>query len=212
MSFAAFGVTLVADLPLVDHFDGGSLGYALLTTLWGAGAIAGSWLASRMPARLERRSLVAGTALMAVSLGSIAVMPNLPAAILVGTVGGVGSGFAFTPWFSLLQRLTPDRDRGTAFAMAETFEQCSFIAGMVAAGAVVEAIGARPTYLVPGGLLAVATALAVHDARRERVGADIGQVEPQQGGGPGGLAVDGGGHHLAVVPLPPGERSLDPGD
>ena len=81
-------------------------------------------------------------------------MPNLPLAIAVGAIGGAGSGIAFTPWFSLLQRMTPDRDRGTAFAMAETFEQTSFVAGMVAAGALISTVGVQPTYLVSGLLLA----------------------------------------------------------
>ena len=108
LSFGAFGVTLVADLPLVDHFGGGAVGYALLTTLWGLGAVAGSLVAGRLPERYERRSLVGGTAAMALGLGSIALMPGLAAAIAVGTIGGIGSGMAFTPWFSLLQRCTPD--------------------------------------------------------------------------------------------------------
>ena len=154
LTFAAFGVTLVADLPLVDHLGGGATGYALLTTLWGTGAIVGSSVAARIPARHELTALTAGSAAMAISLGSIAVVPNLPLAIAVGTIGGAGSGIAFTPWFSLLQRMTPDRDRGTAFAMAETFEQTSFVAGMVAAGALISTLGVQPTYLVSGLLLA----------------------------------------------------------
>jgi MFS family permease len=161
LSFAAFGVTLVADLPLVDHFGGGSVAYALLTTLWGTGAVVGSTVASRLPARHERRALVLGTLAMGVSLGSIAFMPNLPAAIVVGTLGGLGSGVAFTPWYSLLQRASPDAERGTTFAIAETFEQASFIAGMVVAGFVVDVLGPRPTYLVPGALLLAAAAVAL---------------------------------------------------
>jgi MFS family permease len=78
LSFAAFGVTLVADLPLVDELGGGSVAYALLTTLWGSGAVVGSALTTRLTVRHERLALVGGTAAMAVSLGSIAVMPNLP--------------------------------------------------------------------------------------------------------------------------------------
>jgi DHA3 family macrolide efflux protein-like MFS transporter len=160
LSFAAFGVTLVADLPLVDHFGGGSVGYALLTSLWGTGAVVGSMASSRLTVRHERRALVAGTAAMGVSLGSIAVMPNLASAIVVGTLGGLGAGLAFTQWYSLLQRASPDAERGTSFAIAETLEQVSFVAGMVVAGFVVDAVGPKPTYLVPGALLLAATAVS----------------------------------------------------
>jgi hypothetical protein len=106
---------------------------------------------------------------MAISIGSISVVPNLLCAIAVGTIGGVGSGIAFTPWFSLLQRMTPDRDRGTAFAMAETFEQASFVAGMVAAGGLISVLGVQPTYLVAGLLLAGAAVSARRLGRAEPV-------------------------------------------
>lgn len=172
LSFGAFGVILVADLPLVDHFGGGSVGYALLTTLWGAGAVAGSWGVARVSADHERRALVAGTTAMAVSIGSIALMPNLPAVIAVGTLGGVGSGIAFTPWFSLLQRATPDGERGTAFAMAETFEQSAFVTGMIVAGGAVGFLGPRATYLVPGALLLLAAGVAHRFGRHTTRSAD----------------------------------------
>jgi MFS family permease len=101
-----------------------------------------------------------------VSIGSISVMPNLATAIAVGTVGGLGSGIAFAPWFSLLQRATADGERGTAFAIAETLEQSSFIAGMVLAGAVVGLLGPQATYLLPGALLLGATIVAIRLDRR----------------------------------------------
>lgn len=160
LSFGAFGIILVADLPLVDHLGGGSVGYALLTTLWGIGAVAGSWAAARLPEHLETRALVIGTTAMALSVSSLSVLPNLAAVIVVGAVGGLGSGVVFPPWFSLLQRSTSDAERGTTFAIAETFEQTSFLAGMTMAGLLVGWVGPRTTYLVPGALLLVATAMA----------------------------------------------------
>jgi MFS family permease len=160
LSFGAFGVTLVADLPLVDELGGGSVAYALLTSLWGIGAVAGSTATTRLAARHERLAFVGGTAAMGVSLGSISVMPNLPAAIVVGTLGGLGAGLSFTQWYTLLQRASPDAERGTSFAIAETIEQVAFVVGMVAAGPVVDALGPQPTYLVPGVLLLTATVAA----------------------------------------------------
>lgn len=160
LSFGAFGVILVADLPLVDRLGGGSIGYALLTTLWGIGAVAGSWAAARLPEHLETRALVLGTTAMALSVSSLALLPNLPAVIVVGAIGGLGSGIVFPPWFSLLQRSASDAERGTTFAVAETFEQTSFLAGMTIAGGLVAWVGPRATYLVPGALLVVAAAMA----------------------------------------------------
>ena len=161
LTFASFGIILVADLPLVDHFNGGAVGYMLLTTLWGIGAVVGSTSATRLTVHREYHALVIGTAAMAISIGSIAFMPNLFGAIAVGTLGGIGSGLAFTPWFSLLQRATADSQRGTAFAMADTFEQSSFIAGMIVAGWAVGFLGPQTVYLLPAALLLVAMTIAL---------------------------------------------------
>ena len=160
MAFVAFGITLVADLPLVDHFGGGSVAYALLMSLWGAGAIAGSMLAARLPRRHEPAALVGGAAAMGLSLGVVAVVPNLPLAIVVGVVGGAGDGVLFVPWYSMMQRGTPDAERSTAFAMSDTLDQTAFVAGMVVAGPLVELIGVQPTYLFPGVLMVGAAVLA----------------------------------------------------
>jgi MFS family permease len=162
LSFAAFGVTLVADLPLADHFDAGSVGYALLTALWGLGAVAGSWAAARwLRPSAEAAGLAVGTAAMAVSLGSIAALPTFAPIVLVGTIGGIGSGYAFTPWFTMVQRLTEDVRGSRVFAAAEACEQAAFVAGMLVAGWIVDAVGPKPTYLVPGMLLALGAAIAV---------------------------------------------------
>jgi MFS family permease len=180
MSFAAFGMTLVADLPLADHFDAGSVGYGLLTALWGLGAVAGSWAAARWlrPSR-EALSLALGTAAMAVSLGSIAVMPAFAPIVLVGALGGIGSGYAFTPWFTMVQRLTKDVHRSRVFAAAETCEQAAFVAGMLAAGWIVDAVGPKPTYLVPGVLLALGAAIAARIRRSIPATAAVPAARPQ---------------------------------
>lgn len=169
LAFAAFGITLVADLPLVDHFGGGSVAYALLTTLWGAGAVAGSVLAARLPRRHEPAALVGGAVAMGLSLGVLAVVPNLPVAIAVGVVGGAGDGVLFVPWYSMVQRGTPDAERASAFAMADTLDQSAFVAGMVVAGPLVETLGVQPTYVLPALLMLTAALLAPRDAPISKV-------------------------------------------
>jgi MFS family permease len=165
LTFAAFGFTLVADLPLIEELGGGSVAYGLLTTLWGAGAVLGSSIAARtVRPPVERRALVLGTIAMGASLASIVVIPELWAIIVVGAIGGFGSGVAFAPWYSLVQRAAPDAVRGRVLAAAEGSEQVAFAVGMLVAGPVVGAIGAQPSYLVPGVLLAAAALVAQIDA------------------------------------------------
>jgi hypothetical protein len=119
-------VTLVADLPLTSSFQAGSIGYGLLTTQWGLGVVAGSLLAARtLTPRQEPAAVALGAVAMAISIGSIAVMPLFALDVLVGTVRGVGSNYAFTEWFSLVQRATDDRIRSRVFAAAGTCEQRS---------------------------------------------------------------------------------------
>jgi MFS family permease len=108
----------------------------------------------------EAQGLALGTAAMALSLRSIAAMPAVAPIVLVGTIGGLGSGYAFTPWFTMVQRLTEDVHRSRVFAAAEACEQVAFVAGMLVAGCIVDAVGPRATYLVPGVLLALGAAIA----------------------------------------------------
>jgi MFS family permease len=123
--------------------------------------VAGSWAAARwLRPSGEALGLALGTAAMAVSLGSIAAMPAFASIVLVGTIGGIGSGYAFTPWFTMVQRQTEDVHRGRVFAAAEACEQGAFVVGMLVAGWIVDAVGPRPTYLVPGMLLALGAAIA----------------------------------------------------
>ena len=161
LTFAAFGLTLVADLPLVEELGGGSVAYGLLTTLWGAGAVLGAAVVSRVIREpRERPALVLGSIAMGVSIGSITVMPTLWAIILVGALGGIGSGIAFAPWFSLVQRRAPDAVRGRVLAAGEAAEQVAFALGMLAAGPIVAAVGPQPAYVVPGLLLVAAGLVA----------------------------------------------------
>ena len=82
LTFAAFGITLVADLPLVELFGGGPVAYALLTTLWGTRCDSRLFRRQAHSAGTcsERKFLIAGTVAMAVSLGALAAVPNLAVA------------------------------------------------------------------------------------------------------------------------------------
>jgi hypothetical protein len=61
------------------------------------------------------------------------------------TIGGMGSGYAFSLWFTMVQRLIEDVHCSRVFAAAEACEQGVFIAGMLGASWIVNAVGPRPT-------------------------------------------------------------------
>jgi predicted MFS family arabinose efflux permease len=160
LSFGAFGAALVIDPALATYFHAGSVGYGLLTATWGAGAVVGSVAAGRVvtPARAPT-AIVSGVAFMAVSLGSIAVLPSFAAIVAVGTIGGFGSGFTFVPWLVVIQHEMADRLRGRVVAASETFNQMVFLAGMGLAVPAISLAGAHRAYAL-AGILLTAAALA----------------------------------------------------
>jgi MFS family permease len=169
LAFGAFGAALVIDPVLTRSFHAGSVGYGLLTTVWGAGAVGGALVAGRtVKVDGAATAVVWGMAGMAVSLGSIAVLPTFALIVAAGALGGVGNGFVFIPWLLLVQHHTDDAVRGRVIAASEAFEQIAFLAGMGAVVPVIALVGAHRAYAIPGVLLAVAALAALAAIRAER--------------------------------------------
>jgi MFS family permease len=161
LTFAAFGIAVVADPPLAAQFGAGPIGYALLTSVYGAGALCGSLLASRrLNACVEGLALVAGTTLLAVSIAAIAILPSFTAIVLIGGVAGLGHGVNAAAWYGLVQRTTKDSVRGRVLGASQAVEQSSAALAMVAGAFLVNELGAQLVYVVPGGILAAAAATA----------------------------------------------------
>ena len=158
LTFGAIGIALVSDVPLAHSFGAGSVGYALLSSLWGAGALLGAWVAGHKPSMTrEGRILLVGILAMAFSLGSIPVLPTFTLVVLTGALGGLGSGLFFVPWFTLVQRAVPDELRSRVLGTAVAFEQSAFALGMLAAGPLVSYLGPQLVYLLPAALLLFAS-------------------------------------------------------
>ena len=166
LAFGSFGTALVIDPALTRFFHAGSVGYGLLTTTWGAGAVLGALVSGRVvTVDGAHRAIVWGMAAMAVSLGSIAFLPTFAIIVVAGTVGGIGSGFVFIPWLLLIQHLSPDSVRGRVVAAAEVFEQVSFVAGMGLAVPAISIANPHHAYGLTGLLLVLATAIAALTVR-----------------------------------------------
>ena len=173
-AYASFGAALVIDPALADQFHAGAVGYGLLTTVWGGGAVVGALVAGRtVTVPSAAMAVVWGMAAMAASLGSIAVLPSFALIVAVGAFGGVGSGFVFVPLLLLVQHHTSDDVRGRVVAATESCEQVAFLIGMGIAASVITSIRPQHAYALAGVALVAATLWAARAAASVRRGADV---------------------------------------
>ena len=176
-TFGAFGAALVIDPALADAFHAGSVGYGLLTSVWGGGAVVGAFLAGRtVTVARAAPAVVGGMGAMAVSLGSIALLPSFDLIVAAGTVGGVGSGFVFVPFVLLVQHHTDDAVRGRVVAATESCEQVAFLVGMGCAAPAILILGPKHAYALAGAALLAATALAAQAAVADHREASLPQA------------------------------------
>ena len=106
-------------------FDAGSLGYGLMWTASGLGAVIGALMASTW---LERRSMTAvyTVAIALMGLGYLAAggSPNIWVALWCVLVGGIGNASAIVCNSLLVQRGAPDAVRGRVFTADHGVELC----------------------------------------------------------------------------------------
>jgi predicted MFS family arabinose efflux permease len=155
-----FGLVMVADVPLVEHFHAGSIGYGLLITFWGAGSVVGSLAGRYLNEDREPRALFLGTALIAVTTAAIAVSPWFAPILVIALLSGVGDAIVLVAEQGIQQRRTPDAVRSRVIAASEGLTSIAFVLGFAAAGAVLRAVGPQNVYAI-GGLTAALGALVL---------------------------------------------------
>jgi MFS family permease len=154
------GVNVSEVVLAKEVFDGGDFGYGLLVAATGLGLVAGSlfggtWIAQRGLTVPYATSI----ALMALGIGAAAAAPNVWIAALVVIAAGAGNGVAVIANALLVQRGAPDRLRGRAFTVVMSTGYAVLGLGMVAAGPLTNAIGARAVWGISAGLTAVGALL-----------------------------------------------------
>jgi len=144
--------------------DAGDIGFGILVGASGLGLTLGSLAAATLLERLGIRLAYASSiALMGVGFGIAAVAPGLAVAVAGVVLGTFGNGAAVVCNALLVQRGAPDELRGRAFTVIMSSNYVLLGLGMVAAGPLVDAFGAR--WLWGGAsvtfLLAALTALVL---------------------------------------------------
>jgi MFS family permease len=172
------GVNVSEIVLAKDVFEAGDFGFGLLVSATGVGLVVGSLLAG---AWLEQRGMripySVSIALMAVGFAAAAASPNVWVAAAAVVIAGIGNGVAVVTNAVLVQRGAPDRLRGRAFAVVMSVGYGVLGAGMIAAGPLTNALGARAVWGISAGLLLVAAAAGF--ALLRGLPAASARVEPQ---------------------------------
>jgi MFS family permease len=163
------GMTMVADVPLVELFGAGGVGYGVLIACWGGGSIVGSLLGRFMNRRTEPIAFVAGAGVVAVTGILTGLSPWFWGVLVAIFVMGIGDGTQVVSQQGIMQRRTPDAVRSRVAAGLDAVAHLSLAASYAIAGPVVAWLGPRGTYVLGGliGLLAIVAALPALEARRQ---------------------------------------------
>lgn len=184
------GMTMVADVPLVNLFGTGSFGYGLLIACWGGGSIVGSLLGRTLKARTEPLALVAGTAVVSAMSIATGVSPWWVLVLVAIFTMGVGDGVTLVAEQGIMQRRTPDAVRSRVTGAFDSVVHVGMALSYVIAGPAVAWLGARGVYIV-GGIAAFAgVAIALPILRGAREPAAVGLApEPGEAAEPASLLV-----------------------
>jgi MFS family permease len=147
IAMLASGGINVAEVFLArESYDAGDFGFGLLWAGSGVGLVlgglaAGSLLANRLAATYVRLLLV-----FAAGIAVAAVAPNVWVGALGMVLAGFGNGGAVVANITLVQRGAPDYVRGRAFTLLMSVNYAVLGLALVAAGPIVNAVGARWVY------------------------------------------------------------------
>jgi MFS family permease len=149
-------------------FNAGDFGFGFLWSANGLGAVVGALFASTW---LERRGMTVlyglAIGLMGVADIGAAVSPNVWVAFWCVVLSGIGNATALVCNTLLVQRGAPDEMRGRAFTLIMGTNFAVLGIGMVIAGPLVDAVGARWVWGIAGAIGLVAATAGYTMLRRE---------------------------------------------
>jgi MFS family permease len=144
-----------------DVFKAGSVGFGILVATAALGLLVGSLSGGPLIDRFGVRApYLVSILLMAVGFGVAAASPSFWLAVVIVVVSGFGNGAAVVCNAVLVQRAVPDRIRGRAFTLVMSIGYACFGIGMIVAGPLTNALGARAAWGISGGLCLLAAGLA----------------------------------------------------
>ena len=151
-------ITIPAEIFLAKGiFDAGNAGYGLLVGLYGGGMVVGSALMVTLGDRVRLLPVYfCGVFAMALALLATGLSPTFALALGALAVAGIVNGTENVTTDTILQKRVPEAFLGRVFSVRFLGFSVGEILAYGIGGALVGALGARPTYL----LAAAATAAA----------------------------------------------------
>ena len=167
VAMLANGGVNVAEIALAKvSFGAGDFGFGLLVATAGLGLAVGSFTAGGLLERRRTGEVYGGAiALMALGIGAAAASPNVWVAAFCVVVSGFGNGVAVVCNALLVQRGAPDALRGRAFTVLMSANFAVLGLGMIVAGPLTDAVGARWVWAAAAAISAVAAAIGLAMAR-----------------------------------------------
>jgi MFS family permease len=181
------GVNVAEVILAKEVLDAGDFGYGLMVGATGIGLTVGSlvgggWIAERG----VRGPYAVSIGLMAGSTAAAAVAPNVWIASACIVVSGFGNGIAVLCNALLVQRGAPDHLRGRVFTFVMSAGYAFLGVGMIIAGPLTNALGARQVWVIAAGLFVLAAATGWAMLGRARDAAGTGEVVEDEAYRPAG--------------------------
>jgi MFS family permease len=173
----AIGLVNTSEIFLAENaLHRGPFGYGLFWSASGLGLVLGSLAVGSI---LEGRNELAVYPLAylpwAAGILGAAIAPNIWVGAFAMAVNGFGNGLAFPISVLIIQRHTSDLVRGRAFTVIISAHNALLGVGIVSAGGLAAAAGARWTFGMGAALLAASSVTAVVLSRGEHAGRVVAQ-------------------------------------
>jgi MFS family permease len=158
LTVLTINITIPAEIFLAKGiFDAGNAGYGLLVGLYGGGMVLGSALMVALGDRVRLLPLYfLGVFAMAMGLVGVGLSPTFDLALGALAVVGVANGTENVTTDTILQKRVPDVYLGRVFSVRFLGFSVGEILAYAIGGAMVDASGARFTYLLAGAATAAA--------------------------------------------------------
>jgi hypothetical protein len=156
-----FALTIPVEVVLATRtLHAGAGGYGAIGSLWGAGALGGSVVYTRLRSRPGRWLICLSVGVLAAGIGVMAAAPNLGVALAGAALAGAGNGVEGVAVRTAMQELIAPELMAITMSLSDSLQQALPGAGILLGGALTALGGPRLALAVAAAGAAVITTVA----------------------------------------------------